>query len=83
VLANFLQVPPVTKKDLLFNDIYFNPYVIQVVNSWVISQTSNIQSILKPELVDMSQPFRSFLGEDDDLYARKITTSGFEALSSP
>jgi hypothetical protein len=33
LLANLLQGPPVTKKDLLFNDIYFNPFVIQVVNS--------------------------------------------------
>ncbi|KAG0645668.1 Kanamycin biosynthesis J [Hyphodiscus hymeniophilus] len=33
VPSNFLQGPPVTKPELLFNDIYFNPYVAQVVNA--------------------------------------------------
>ena len=31
--ANILQAPPFTKPELLFPDIHFNPFVIQVMNA--------------------------------------------------
>jgi len=35
VKSNILQVPPVTKPELLFEDLYFNPFVIQVMNAYL------------------------------------------------
>ena len=33
VTANILQAPPFTQPELLFDDLHFNPYVIQVMNA--------------------------------------------------
>ena len=34
--ANILHGPPVCNPDLLFDDVYFNPFIIQIANSWVL-----------------------------------------------
>lgn len=33
VKSNILQAPPVARADCLFNDVFFNPYVIQLANA--------------------------------------------------
>ncbi|KAK5110263.1 hypothetical protein LTR62_006116 [Meristemomyces frigidus] len=33
VESNILQNPPVARKDCLFDDVFFNPYVVQVANA--------------------------------------------------
>ncbi|KAJ5094773.1 hypothetical protein N7456_010634 [Penicillium angulare] len=33
VKSNFLQRPPVAKSDLLYDDIYYNPFVLQLANA--------------------------------------------------
>lgn len=33
--ANILQAPPLTDPSLLFDDVFFNPFVIQIMNAWV------------------------------------------------
>ena len=33
LIANFLQRPPVTEEHLLFKDIYYNPFVLQLANA--------------------------------------------------
>ena len=33
VQANFLQRPPIDESQYLFEDVYFNPYVIQLANA--------------------------------------------------
>ncbi|KAI0469958.1 phytanoyl-dioxygenase family protein [Xylariaceae sp. FL0804] len=40
VKSNILQGPPVTKPDLLLNDVFFNPFVIQVMNAYLGSKPS-------------------------------------------
>jgi len=35
VKSNILQCPPFTKPELLFEDFYFNPFVIQVMNAYL------------------------------------------------
>jgi len=48
VKSNILQAPPFTKPELLFEDVHFNPFVIQVMNAylgerpkWVMSTGNN------------------------------------------
>ncbi|KAK5115870.1 hypothetical protein LTR85_009464 [Meristemomyces frigidus] len=38
VKSNILQAPPVTQADCLFDDVYFNPYVIQLANAYLGSK---------------------------------------------
>lgn len=38
VKSNILQCPPVANGDCLFDDVYFNPYVIQIANSYLGSK---------------------------------------------
>jgi hypothetical protein len=33
--ANILQAPPLKHSEYLYNDIFFNPFVIQIMNAWV------------------------------------------------
>ena len=33
VKSNILQAPPFTKPELLFEDVHFNPFVVQVMNA--------------------------------------------------
>ena len=33
VASNILQFPPVHRADCLFNDVFFNPHVVQVANA--------------------------------------------------
>ena len=40
VIANILQSPPLTDPEYLHNDIFFNPFVIQLMNMWVSSSLS-------------------------------------------
>ncbi|KAJ5708699.1 hypothetical protein N7488_008500 [Penicillium malachiteum] len=35
VKSNFLQRPPVTNPDLLYEDIYYNPFVLQLANAYL------------------------------------------------
>ncbi|KAI1338371.1 phytanoyl-dioxygenase family protein [Xylariaceae sp. FL0016] len=35
VNSNILQAPPLTKPELLFEDVFFNPFVIQVMNAYL------------------------------------------------
>jgi len=35
VKSNILQCPPFTKSELLFDDVHFNPFVIQVMNQYL------------------------------------------------
>ncbi|KAJ5731731.1 uncharacterized protein N7483_006239 [Penicillium malachiteum] len=35
VRSNFLQRPPVTSPDLLYEDIYYNPFVLQLANAYL------------------------------------------------
>lgn len=38
VNSNILQCPPVGNEDCLFEDVYFNPYVIQIANAYLGSK---------------------------------------------
>ncbi|KAH9906389.1 phytanoyl-dioxygenase family protein [Xylariomycetidae sp. FL2044] len=40
VNSNILQGPPLNKPELLFNDVFFNPFVIQVMNAYLGSPPS-------------------------------------------
>ena len=33
--ANILQAPPLTDPQYLYNDVFFNPFVIQIMNAYV------------------------------------------------
>jgi len=33
--SNILQGPPITEAELLYNDVFFNPYVIQIMNAYL------------------------------------------------
>jgi len=48
VKSNILQAPPFTKRELLFDDVHFNPFVVQVMNAylgvnpkWIMSTGNN------------------------------------------
>ncbi|OAP55488.1 hypothetical protein AYL99_10461 [Fonsecaea erecta] len=48
VKSNILQAPPFTKPELLFEDVHFNPFVVQVMNAylganpkWIMSTGNN------------------------------------------
>ncbi len=32
--ANILQAPPLKDSEFLYNDVFFNPFVIQIMNAW-------------------------------------------------
>lgn len=38
VSSNILQLPPLNRRDCLFNDIWFNPFVIQIANLYLGSK---------------------------------------------
>lgn len=38
VKSNILQCPPVARQDCLFDDVYFNSYVIQIANAYLGSK---------------------------------------------
>ncbi|KAI0475733.1 phytanoyl-dioxygenase family protein [Xylariaceae sp. FL0804] len=40
VESNILQAPPLTKPELLFDDVFFNPFVIQVMNAYLGARPS-------------------------------------------
>lgn len=33
VNSNILQIPPLNRKDCLYNDVWFNPFVVQIANA--------------------------------------------------
>jgi len=59
VKSNILQGPPVVNAELLYNDVYFNPFVIQIANAYLGSRPiSNFMTgnNALPKTHDLRQP---------------------------
>ncbi len=48
--ANFLQRPPVTDATYLFEDVYFNPFLLQLANASVVLPSPTSISFAHPTL---------------------------------